>query len=313
MYTGKKVTVVGLGRFGGGIGAVRWLCKMGADVTVSDLASAKDLTQSIAQISDCIITLHLGGHDEKDFTEADLLVVSPAVPDDIRPLVKARSLGIEITTEINLFLSHCRSNNIVGITGTVGKSTTTAMIGEILSQSRTVHVGGNIGTSLLGKLDEIEPDHVVVLELSSFQLDQLPKIAKSPNIALVTNLAPNHLDRHKTLANYANAKKNIFKFQQRSDTLILNFACELSAPWGVDAPGKTQWFDPDQDKPLNISLPGPHNQANALAALAVAKCFGFDRLAVESALQNFQSQPHRLQFVTNLAGATAKAQSRGPS
>ena len=146
-FAGSRVTVVGLGRFGGGIGVTKWLCAQGAVVTVSDRADADALAGSIAQLDGLDVTLHLGSHDLDDFLNADLLVVSPAIPQDIAPLQAAAEAGIPRTSEMNLFIERCVAP-IIGITGSVGKSTTTAMIGEILSRKYEVHVGGNIGKSL---------------------------------------------------------------------------------------------------------------------------------------------------------------------
>jgi UDP-N-acetylmuramoylalanine--D-glutamate ligase len=295
---GRRVTVVGLGRFGGGVGAARWLCEQGAVVTVTDAASADALADSVAQLADCDVTYHLGGHEEGDFTEADLLVINPAVPMDMPELQAAA--GVQQTTEINLFLERCRAP-IVGITGSVGKSTTTAMIGEILSRSRTTHVGGNIGRSLLADLDSIEPDHVVVLELSSFQLERLPLVGISPQVAVVTNLQPNHLDRHGDMAAYAAAKKNIFAFQHADDLLILNRADVALATWADETPGRADWFDPT-DEPFELIVPGAHNQANAQAAWSAACPFGVTRSDAAEALKKFTGLPHRLQVIADRDG-----------
>ena len=292
---GRRVTVVGLGRFGGGVGASRWLCEQGALVTITDAADAEALADSVAQLADCDVTCHLGEYVEADFTQADLLVVNPAVPKDISQLLAAFVAGVPQTTEINLFLERCRAP-IVGITGSVGKSTTTAMIGEILSHSRTTHVGGNIGRSLLTDLDMIEPDHIVVLELSSFQLEWTPAVGISPHVAVVTNLQPNHLDRHGDMAAYAAAKKNIFAYQHTDDILILNRADAALATWATEAPGRADWFDP-ADEPFELTGPGAHNQANAQAAWSAACPFGVSRADAAAALKTFAGLPHRLQVV----------------
>ena len=294
-FSGRRVTVVGLGRFGGGVGVTRWLCGQGADVTVSDMARPEDLADSIRELEGLTLHLHLGDHREEDFLNADLLVVNPAVPKELPLLRTAEHAGVPRTSEINLFLERCAAP-VVGITGTVGKSTTTAMIGAILSRQMTAHVGGNIGKSLLDSLEEIAPDHVVVLELSSFQLEDLPLIGRSPHVSVVTNLAPNHLDRHGTFEQYAACKKNIFRFQSDKDVLILNAACEALRDWASEAPGRVEFFDPGAT-PFELAIPGAHNQANAQAAWAAAGEFGVDRSLAAAALRNFPGLPHRLQFV----------------
>jgi len=300
---GKRVTVVGLGRFGGGVGATRWLCRQGAKVTVSDSADAEGLADAIHAIDGCGATLHLGGHLESDFVEADLLVVNPAVPRDHPLLAAAERAGVARTTEINLFLQRCEAP-IVGVTGSVGKSTTTAMVGSILSGSFTTHVGGNIGRSLLEDLPAIRADHVVVLELSSFQLEDVPLVGISPRVAVVTNLTPNHLDRHGTMAAYADAKKNIFRCQSAQDVLVLNWADAEVASWADEARGHVELFEPapDQRHTFELAIPGAHNQANAQAAWAAAKQFGVERAAAADALRGFAGLPHRLQLVADRNG-----------
>lgn len=295
-----RVTVIGLGRFGGGIGVTRWLCGQGARVTVSDSADADALADSVRQLDGLDVALHLGGHDEADVLDADLLVVNPAVPKDIPLLARAAEAGVPRTSEINLFLERC-SAPVVGVTGTVGKSTTTAMLGQVLARRFTTHVGGNIGVSLLETLGEIAPDHAVVLELSSFQLEDTPLVGISPHVALVTNIAPNHLDRHGTYEAYAEAKRNIFRFQHDGDVLLLNGTCADLAEWQAPLPARTEFFDP-AGEPFELALPGSHNQANAQGAWAAAGQFGIDRPTAAAVLADFASLPHRLQFVARRDG-----------
>lgn len=297
---GKRVTVVGLGRFGGGVGAARWLCGQGARVTVSDKAGADELAESIGRLEGLEVVLHLGPHRREDFLQADLLVVNPAVPPDMPLLVEARRAGLAETTEINLFLRHCRAP-IAAVTGSAGKSTTAAMTARVLAGQFTAHLGGNIGRSLLEELPRISSDHVVVLELSSFQLERTALVGISPHVAVVTNLSPNHLDRHGTMEAYAAAKKNIFAFQSADDVLVLNAADQAVAPWRAEAPGRVELFDPDGE-PFELSVPGRHNQANAQAAWAAARQFGVSREAAASALREFEGLPHRLQLVAERDG-----------
>lgn len=293
--TGKRVTVVGLGRFGGGVGAASWLCSQGAIVTVTDAAPADALEESIAQLSDLEINFDLGGHSPESFTQADLLVVSPAIPPQMPLLKQARQAGKPITTEINLFIERCPCK-IVAITGSVGKSTTTAMVGEVLKTRYRTHVGGNIGKSLLPDLDKISADDIAVLEISSFQLEYTREINFRPDIALVTNLIPNHLDRHETMENYSDAKQNIFRFQVASDLLILNAVDDAIKVWASDAPSRVEFFSPDDDA-FDLAIPGLHNQANAQATWAIAKSLGISRHDTARALGKFPGLIHRLEFV----------------
>jgi UDP-N-acetylmuramoylalanine--D-glutamate ligase len=299
---GRRVTVVGLGRFGGGVGVARWLASQGAIVTVTDHADADSLATSVAQLGDLDVTLHLGGHDEADFLSADLFIVNPAVPKTMDLLARALAAGVPYTTEINLFLERCCAR-VIGVTGSVGKSTTTAMIGDICRERFTTHVGGNIGVSLLDRLETITPDDVVVLELSSFQLEDLPLVGISPHIAVVTNLQENHLDRHGTMEAYADAKKNIIRYQQAEDVLVINGDDVDLAQWADDAHGKVVRFT-SRDEPFSLIVPGEHNQINAQAAYAATSQLGIDRATVANALAEFCGLPHRLQLVGNIGGVT---------
>jgi UDP-N-acetylmuramoylalanine--D-glutamate ligase len=299
-FADLRVTVVGLGRFGGGVGAARWLASQGATVTVTDNASAESLADSIAQLADLDITLHVGGHEASDFTDADLLVVNPAVPKTMPLLAAALDAGIPYTTEINLFIERCRAP-IIGVTGSVGKSTTVAMIGHIAKHHRPTHVGGNIGKSLLADLDAIEPDHLVVLELSSFQLEDLPQIGIAPHIAVVTNLMPNHLDRHGTMEAYVDAKRNITRFQTAEDVLVVNSDDAALAQWDRD--GGPQ-FGLVRTAGVQIALAEPGAHLPGLAALAISALSHADIARDDAirALKSFRALPHRLATVGERAG-----------
>ena len=297
---GKRVTVVGLGRFGGGVGVTRWLCRQGARVTVSDQAGAEELAESVDKLVGCDVALHLGGHEEADFLTADLLVVNPAVAKGSPLLAAAEEAGVPRTSEINLLLERC-PGTVVGVTGSVGKSTTTAMIGEVLARRYITHVGGNIGGSLLNDLTDMRAEDMVVLELSSFQLEDVPLVGISPHVAVVTNIQANHLDRHGTMSAYADAKKNIFAFQGREDVLVLNSADKALISWAADAPGRIEMFDPGGEA-FELIVPGAHNQANAQAAWAAARQLGIDRETAAEALRAFTGLPHRLQLVAERDG-----------
>jgi UDP-N-acetylmuramoylalanine--D-glutamate ligase len=280
----------------------RWLAGQGAEVTVSDAAPGEKLAESVHRLAGLDVSLHLGGHDEADVTGADLVIVNPAVPPDAPMVRAAERAEVPWTTEINLFLQRCPCR-WVGITGSVGKSTTTAMTGAILERRYTTHVGGNIGVSLLNSLPSMGPNDVAVLELSSFQLESLPKVGVSPAVALVTNLSPNHLDRHGDMESYAAAKKNLFRFQAPGDVLILNGNDETLASWVEDAPGRVDWFDVS-DEPFELGVPGEHNQANAQAAWAIARALDVSREDAAIALGMFEGLPHRLQRVAWRRGVT---------
>ncbi|MFO0427771.1 MAG: UDP-N-acetylmuramoyl-L-alanine--D-glutamate ligase [Planctomyces sp.] len=239
-YSGIRATVMGLGTFGGGIAAAQFLARHGATVTVTDLRREDQLRPSLGELRDVPIhRLALGQHPVEVFEQCDLLVVNPAVkPDD--PFVRiAEDAGADVTTEIELFLRH-NPAPVIAVTGSNGKSTTTGLIHHLLrhsweSEHRQVHLGGNIGVSLLSTLSKISVSDLVVLELSSFQLEFLRRRKFRPRIAVITNLAPNHLDWHGTAEAYHRAKQGILDAQIRDDAAILPDSGDDASEWRVRA------------------------------------------------------------------------------
>jgi len=305
---------MGLGTFGGGVGAVRFLVERGAVVTVTDLRSADELAEPVAQLADTPpAAWHLGGHRDEGFRDADLLVVSPAVPKDEPHLRIAREAGIPITSEMNLFWEHNRGRTVC-VTGSNGKSTTAALTHALLSAAIAAGevfgprcwLGGNIGRSLLPQVDEIASDDWVVLELSSFQLEDLAPLKPAPCIAVVTNFSPNHLDRHGTVDAYRAAKQNILRWQTPDHLAVLNQDDPDVSRWPTAA--KTLWFGADSggfDQRLLcdwLPIPGEHNLRNAQAAARVAFALGASADSIRRGLQEFQPLPHRLQFVDEHQG-----------
>lgn len=327
----KRVTVMGLGRFGGGVGVTRWLARQGARVLVTDQSPADKLADSVSQIADCGAELVLGEHRERDFRDTDLVVVNPAVPPTSPFPCVAGAAGVHVTTEINLFVERCRATTI-GVTGSVGKSTTTAMIGHVLERllkNRRVRVGGNLGISLLDELPEIGADGVVVLELSSFQLERTPAIRWSPDIAVITNLTPNHLDWHGSFQAYADAKFNIAKFQRTPrGSLVLHHELiseyrsrfgEANRLWAISpGPGGgvatyreisgqaegtvSKSAASGECRTADVGVPGEHNLMNGAVACAVAAALGVDPALARENLASFAGLPHRLQRVASRAG-----------
>ena len=292
----KSITVIGLGRFGGGIAVSRWLAEQGANVLVTDEASEEALAQSKDQLRDLPIEFHLGGHREEDFTDADLIVASPAVPPRSRYLELARKNRIPITTEIRLFIERCPAP-ITGVTGTKGKSTTTALLGEMLKQKYTTHVGGNIGRSLLFELPNIKADHQVVLEISSFMLEYLQEMNWSPHVAVVTMIAPDHLDRHGSLDHYIAAKRTLVEHQKPSDFAILNEECPQCMVFVRATKAQVILFGRRDRKAFELRIPGEHNQLNAQAAFAAASALNVSWDEAQRGIANFCGLPHRLQLV----------------
>ncbi len=326
---GKRVTVMGLGLFGGGAGVARFFASRGAEVVVTDLRDEDALGDAIETLAGLPLTFRLGRHEDADFTDADLVVVNPAVPPSAPHLQLARDAGVALETEINILFRRCPAP-IIAVTGSNGKSTTAAMIAGILKTAgRTVWLGGNLGGSLLDDIAQVTPDDVAVLELSSFQLERLAWTGLSPRVAVVTNLTPNHLDRHRTMADYAAAKKPIFLNQGPGDALIVNRDDEIVASWlsevcpGVrrlsfgktdlrfgaegatltDAEGLFRLGGAEGTVDLGgLRLPGEHNQHNALAAALAAMLLGAEGGHVEDALAAFEGLPHRLELVAEHEG-----------
>ena len=319
---GKRVTVMGLGRFGGGVGVARYLVKQGADVLVTDQLNEDQLKDSLTKLEGLPIEYRLGEHNVSDFTTCDLLVANPAVKPDNRFLRAAEAADIPITSEIRLLVEALPNRHrTIGVTGTAGKSTTTAMIGHVLgkagkqetrkaenkSKKRSVWVGGNIGGSLLDHVDEIGVDDWVVLELSSFMLHGLRENKHfkgwSPHIAVVTNVSPNHIDWHGTYEAYLEDKQVIFDYQSEEDFAVFpewqRHALRLNSDrWpkrviGFDATPR----DYAEAWGVELKIPGEHNLMNAVMAVGACQYAEVDEKLSASALADFPGLPHRLQFV----------------
>lgn len=332
--SGRAVTVMGLGNFGGGLGAARWLAARGADVLVTDMSPPEKLADSLEVLQPLIasgrVRTRLGEHNVSDFTTPDLVVANPAVPTpwDNRFLRSALAAGIPVTTEMRLLTERLpERGRTIGITGTAGKSTTTAMIVHALrGLGEPVFLGGNIGGSLLMDLGSISARDWVVLEVSSamlYWLDEGVGFAGasgwSPHVAVVTNIAPNHVDWHGGFDHYARSKRVITKFQRSGDVLVLAAADDSAAPgnWALRegiarrAVQEPAWYESKGLTP-RLKLPGRHNRVNALtAAETVASALmpeaaGDDprRLSLLkealSTLSNFGGLAHRLQYVTEI-------------
>jgi UDP-N-acetylmuramoylalanine--D-glutamate ligase len=291
-----RVTVAGLGKFGGGVSVARWLVAQGARVLVTDQAPADKLEKSVHQLDGLPITFRLGEHRESDFTSCDLLVVSPAVPPTNPFLLAAERAGVPVTTEIALFLERCRART-AAVTGTKGKSTTTALLEKMLATRHHTWLAGNIGISLLDQLDSIAPDHVVCLELSSFMLHWLGKSKWSPDLAILTMIGADHLDWHGTLADYHAAKANLVRFQKPHGIVVVDATHEHSRRLASLSPGRVIEVPRDLPRPLSLRLPGSHNQRNAQLALHAAMAWGVGFDDAQRAVETFEGLPHRLHLV----------------
>ena len=243
-WRGRRVTVMGLGLFGGGRGVTEFFAARGARVTVTDLRDEETLGPSLAALRHLDVRWVLGEHRLEHFTtDADLVVVSPAVPRSAELVQAARRHGLALETETNLFFKYCPAR-ITGVTGSNGKTTTTTLLTEMLRAiGRRVHLGGNVGRSLLPQLAEIQPSDEVVLELSSFQLEDLACIARRPAVSVLTNLSPNHLDRHGTFEAYVDAKLEILRGDADREAHSLPGVAVLNAD---DAVTRERWSSADR-------------------------------------------------------------------
>jgi len=317
-FAGKRVLIMGLGRFGGGVDVAKFVAKAGAEVIVTDLASREQLSDSISQLEEFPdIEFHLGSHNAMDFEQADIIITNPAVPGDNEFLQLARRHNKFITSQISIFFQLCPAQ-IIGITGANGKSTTAALTAHLLKGAgrEKVWLSGNIGNEpLLTSLDQIAPVHLVVLELSSFQIEQLAQIQKAPKVALLTNLTPNHLDRYGTFADYCAAKENIFKFQKLDDKFpavsIFNAEDEISAEWFEKYKRDVGRIciafstgDISEQIHASFPLPGRVNLSNLAAAVAVARHFGITDDRLKTTLPQFKALPHRLELVAEINGVS---------
>ena len=318
----KRVLVVGLGR--SGVASALFLKDRGARVTVSDTKSPDQLRDEIPILLDHGITVETGGHGERTFRGQDLIVVSPGVPVDAPPLVQARASGEPVIGEIELAARHL-PGPIVAITGSNGKTTTTTLAGEILrAGGMSTLVGGNIGTPAISLVAEAQPDTVVVLEVSSFQLETIETFR--PKVAVILNVTPDHLDRHRTFEAYVDAKTRIFERQQASDFAVLNEDDPTCLTLGERTRAQVYWFsrkkevkqgawvhdgqilfrDSSAQREIllvsEIPLKGAHNVENVLAAVCTGALMGCKPGQINQAIRDFQAVEHRLEYVATLKG-----------
>ena len=324
----KRVLVFGLGVHGGGIGVARWLVTQGARVTVTDMKHADELQSSLDALRGLPIEYVLGEHREQDFLNADLIVRNPAVPRESKWLAFAAEHNIPVEMEMGLFVQRLPRGmaQVIGITGTKGKTTTTLMVGEILKRAnpKTV-VAGNLRVSALDLLERIDAETPVVLELSSWQLEAFPQHKISPHIAAITNIAPDHLNRYRDMDDYANAKRIIYNYQQPGDFIVLNFDNKIltQLPRGF---GKVIWTSAKRSlnqgayrnknmlvfrdeagvrKMIDVNelrVAGEHNIENALTAIAIATSWGATPEQIAQALREFRGAPHRQELVREIRG-----------
>ena len=317
----KKILVVGLARTG--VAVARFLAERGARVTVTDMKDHADVAPYLAQLAGLPVEYQLGGHDKHSFLMADLIVVSPGVPMDIKPLQLARAQKRRVISEIELAAAAIAAP-IAAITGTNGKTTTTTLTGEIFRACGfSTFVGGNIGNPLIDLVASGEQVERVVVELSSFQLEGIENFR--PRVAVLLNITEDHLDRYATFQEYIDAKARIFENQTREDFAVLNmddpivagFAGKIAArivpmsqqrefAQGISYRGGEitfRWEGREERFPTaGYSLHGVHNRENIMAALATGLLMGGDAGASQNAIAAFRGLPHRMELVRTVDG-----------
>jgi UDP-N-acetylmuramoylalanine--D-glutamate ligase len=323
----KRVLVVGLGK--SGVASALFLKAHGARVTVSDTKSGDELRNEIPSLLDHGITVETGGHGERTFRGQDLIVVSPGVPADAPLLVQARAMGEAVIGEIEL-AAQFLPGPIVAITGSNGKTTTTTLTGEILTSGGLLTlVGGNIGTPAISLAERANRETAVVLEVSSFQLETIQTF--HPKIAVVLNVTPDHLDRHRTFEAYVDAKARIFENQRGDDFAVLNEDDPTCVGMAARTRARVFWFsrqkevkqgawvregkilfrdgsssqkNPQSEVMLasEVPLKGAHNLENVLAAVCAGALMGCTSEKIRQAVRDFKAVEHRLEFVATIRG-----------
>ncbi len=324
-WQGRRVLIIGAARQGTAL--ARYLARRGAQVTLNDRRSADQLASARAALADLPIQWALGGHPLSLLAGCDLLCLSGGVPTTLPIVREAVRRGIPLSNDTQIFLDAVPCPTI-GITGSAGKTTTTALVGAMAAEAwrhrdGQVYVGGNIGDPLINYLDEMQPDDLAVLEISSFQLEQM---TRSTEVAAVLNITPNHLDRHGTMAAYTAAKARLLRFQSAESVAVLSHedtgAWELRplvagrllsfgfAPpegegtfWRQDAFWLRQHGAETRLLPrADWHLRGEHNLLNGLAAFAIGAAAGFSLDAMQKAAADFRGVPHRLEVVRRWRG-----------
>ncbi len=325
---GKKITVMGLGLHGGGVGTVRFLAEAGAKITVTDLKSKEELASSLEKLKGVKnVTYIFRQHRLEDFIKTDMVIKTPLAPWINQHIKLSLENKVPVEIDSSLFFKLC-SNKIIGITGTKGKTTTATLIYEILKAAGKSPVKVGIGqASVLDKLKEIKKNSIVVFELSSWRLSALGRYQISPEIAVITNIYPDHLNYYKTMDSYIQDKKNIFLYQKKEDSCILNEDNEKVTDLEKEVQSQIIKFSQEKilegesvyvkDKSIyvnnkgkerkvleveDLKLKGKHNLANVLTAIAVANKLGIKLETIKKVVIGFKGIAHRLELVRELKG-----------
>ena len=332
-FKGKKVLVVGCGT--SGVASSKFLVKQGARVMISDSKQRTELAEPLKELGDLKVEFEFGGHTERSFMGAELIVVSPGVNTQNHSFLQmAKAKGTQITSEIELAIGELEQP-LIAITGTNGKSTVTLLTGEMFkADQKPAFIGGNFGTPLIEYITQGQPGHVAVCELSSYQLELTEKMV--PAVAIFTNIDQDHLDRYGTMENYTAAKKKLLKVCDRNSWVILNYDDPVLQGFANECHGKLVWFT--MKNPLDIGgefaekffgayydatknvivtkvtgkeevyplegfkLFGDHNKQNLMAAICAVRVMGVSQAAIQATINSFKGLPHRLEYVRKKDG-----------
>ena len=304
MLRGKRITVMGLGLLGRGLRDTLFLVQCGALVTVTDLKSEEELLPSVERLRGLPVTYRLGEHREEDFINADMILRNADVPRSSRFLKIAQDNGVPVEMDESLFCKYFRGS-VVGITGTRGKTTTSTLIFRILSRCRDrVFLAGNImGEATLPLLERATDEDIVVLELSSWQLQGFHDAKLSPHASVFTNIYPDHLNRYHGMSDYVEDKKAIFQYQKGGDFCVFNADQPESARLAAKAPAGYCFFSKgDVPQDWTVKLPGIHNRENVAAALGLCRKMGISDEVTRSEVERFQGVEHRLERIAEKDG-----------
>jgi UDP-N-acetylmuramoylalanine--D-glutamate ligase len=312
-FRDKKITVMGLGLLGRGVGVVKFLAGKGARVTVTDLKTAQVLKPSVDEIKKYLknkkgtyqIKFVLGKHRLEDFRGVDMVFKAAGVPLDSPFIAETKKNGVPIFMDDALF-GRETEGKIIGITGTRGKTTTSNLIYELTKTTDgKTYFGGNVrGMATLPLLDKVKKNYLAVLELSSWQLQGWRDLKISPHVAVVTNIYPDHQNYYKnSMAKYVHDKEAIFANQKKNDFLVLNKSCAWCRKMAKRAQGKVVWFSSrDIPRGWKLKILGEHNLENIAAAVAVGKILGLSMARIKKVVENFRGVPGRLEFVREVQG-----------
>lgn len=326
----KNILIIGLGI--SGVSTAMAIDKLGGNIYISDSKTKEELSEYIDKLSNIDVE-YLLNNEDIDLESLDLAIKSPGVPFDIELIERLDEKNIEVITDIELAYRLCE-NDFIAITGTNGKTTTTALTGEMFKNANKPHyIAGNIGVGILWKAVNSKKEDIFIVEASSFQLENT--VSFKPKISLITNISPDHLNWHKTFENYVKSKKKIFKNQNKEDYTILNYDDKLLRNLDSEIKGNKIFFSSteilnqgiyieNEDIIINtgeerikviskdeLKMPGKHNLENALAAIAIAFAKGIDLNIVRKTLKEFEGVEHRLEFVKELNGVRFYNDSKG--